>query len=326
MAYHNTSGQAASKADFHGKLKAFLVDTCGWTIYDDRMTDASPYFVAYSAGESGKEDIYLQFLSNSTDRLPVKVMFGWNSATHAAVKIVDDSNNSYISVKDSTTFLYWIFADLDRMVVVTRVGTSYYIHYSGLIKRFWSDKVAISQGAANLGSNVRIQVDDASIFTPGVYYLIKDGANIQRAQVTAVDTASTPDAITVASLTTGFASGSKIGEDPQPVMVSANTMAAGSISTKLAGWDGNYFQHQVNMIAPASSVTAYTDPEDRYGLVVMWPIQLLAGTGSDLRGEMKEFFSVGLGAGLAEDTITVGQQTYRIFGNSGQNWYAVRES
>lgn len=326
MAYHSTSGQAANKAEFHALLKTFLTETCGWTLYDDQMAAASPYFVAYSAGESGKEDIYLEFLSSSTDRLTVKVMFGWNNTTHAAIKPVDDSNNAYMSVKDSVSFLYWIFADLDRLVVVTRVGTMYYTYYCGLIKRFWSDKVAISQGAVSAGSNVQIPVDDASIFTPGQYYLIKDNANIQRAQITAVDTSSSPKTITVASLTTGFALGAKIGEDPQPVMVGHNGMSAGSFATKLAGWDGNYYAHEYNIILSPASLTSYTDPEDRYGLVILWPIQLMAYTGSDIRGEFKEFFSVGVGAGLAEDIITVGQQTYRIFGNSGGNWYAVRES
>lgn len=290
------------------------------------MTDASPYFVVYSTGESGKEDIYLQFLSSSTDRLTVKVMFGWNNTTHTAIKIADDSNNSYMNVKDSTSFLYWIYADLDRLVVATRVGTTYYLHYSGVIKRFWSDKIAISQGAVASGSNVQISVDDASIFTPGLNYLIKDNANIQRALISAVNTASTPNTVTIASLTTGFASGAKIGEDPQAVMVSHNSMSTGWASTKLAGWDGNTYAHQLNFIMPNASLASYTDPEDRYGLVIMWPIQLTAYSGSDLRGELKECFGVGVAAGLAEDIITVGQETYRIFGNSGANWFAVRES
>jgi hypothetical protein len=42
--------------------------------------------------------------------------------------------------------------------------------------------------------------------------------------VTAVDTASTPNTVTLANLVNTYAAGAKIGEDPQPVIVGRNQM------------------------------------------------------------------------------------------------------
>lgn len=284
MAYHSTSGTAASTADLLAKLKDFLVTTCGWTLHDDGSAQTEPYYVLKSVGESEMEDIYIQFIndSSSTDLITVRGYLYWNATTHTGVKGAYYSAATVITTKDSTSFLYWLYADLDHLFAVTKISTTYYGHYSGIIKRYWSGAVAITQAAASAGSSIIVQVNDASIFTVGSYYIIKDDANIERVQITAVDTASTPNAITIATLVAAYASGAKIGEDPQPVIIGRNTMPGPFYAlNKYNGWAST--SGQSGTCAAASGGFAnYSDPDVRYGKVVMFP-WLVAMTASGIR-------------------------------------------
>jgi len=69
MAYHSTSGTATNTADLLTKLKDFLVTTCGWTLHDDGSATAEPYYVLKSVGESGNEDIYIQFINDTASTM-----------------------------------------------------------------------------------------------------------------------------------------------------------------------------------------------------------------------------------------------------------------
>ena len=148
MAYHSTTGTAASSADFLVKLKDFLVTTCGWTLHDDGSATAAPYYVLRSCGESGVEDIYLQLINDSgTDRISVHAFLYWDAAAHTGAKEAYSSANTYLRTVDASPFLYWFYADLDHFFVVTKVVATYYGQYSGIIKRFWSGAIALTPGA-----------------------------------------------------------------------------------------------------------------------------------------------------------------------------------
>ncbi len=55
-------------------------------------------------------------------------------------------------MEDSADFIFWLFADLDHVFVVTKLVSTYYGHYSGLLKRFWSGAVALSTAPAEDGT------------------------------------------------------------------------------------------------------------------------------------------------------------------------------
>ena len=319
MAYHSTSGTAANTADFLIKLKDFLVTTCGWTLHDDQMGQAQPYFVTKSSGESGNEDIYMQFCNDTNvDIIAVKGCLYWNATTHAAVKDAFYPAGTCITTKDSGAFLYWFYGDMDHVFVVTKIVATYYGHYSGIIKRFWSDKIAITQGGANAGSNVVVQVDDASFVTVNKRYIIKDNANIERVLVTAKDTSATPNTVTIAVLANPYTVGAKMGEDPQPVIVSKNNMPSAFYAVnRWDGWASTTGQSGTCGAANAS-FSGYCDPDLRYGVVVMFPwlVAMTAGNNDELRGELIEIYSVGPGAGDSEDVIDLGTSTYRMFNMS----------
>ena len=153
MAYHSTSGTASNTADFLVRLKDFLVGTVGWTLRDDRSGDAEPSYVLASAGESGAEDIFLRFVNDAAaDRIAVRAYLYWDAATHAGVKEAFNTSYTYIKTVDASAFLYWFYADRDHVFIVTKIAAVYYGHYCGLLKRFWSGAVAVTQSAASPGS------------------------------------------------------------------------------------------------------------------------------------------------------------------------------
>lgn len=328
MAYHSISGTANSTADLLIKLKDFLVTTCGWTLHDDGSGLADPYYVLKSAGESGMEDIYIQFINDaSSDCISVKGYLYWNPDTHTGVKVVFSSGTTVITTRDSAQFLYWLYGDLDHVCVVTKITATYYLNYSGIIKRYWSGAVALIQEAVTAGSNVVIQVNDASIFTAGGYYIIKDDANIERVQVIAKDTGPTPNTITIATLAAAYAGGAKIGEDPQPVIISRNNMPGNFYG--LNRWNGySSATGQPGNCGVASGGFANSaDPDARSGLVTMFPwLVAMTGTGNEeLRGELIEVYSIGSGAGDSEDVLDLGAATYKMFNLSGGGWCAIKE-
>lgn len=329
MAYKSTSGVASNTADMLVKLKDFLTGDCGWTLHDDQMAAAQAYFVAYSTGESGREDIYLQFINdNFVNKISVIGALYWNNVTHTAVKPMSYPDSTAFATSDTAPFNYWIFASLDRVFIVTRFGTSYFAHYSGAIKRFWSDEIAVTQAGVSAGNNVTVAVNDASVLSPGKSYMIKDNANIARVQVTGTDTASTPNMVTIASLATGYSTGAKIGEDPQPVIVGTGGLPGVYLLNRHDGYSGSG-SHPANAREFSGYQTGITDPDCRYRLVAMFPIFVLSETGGyeELRGELSEVFSIGPGAGVSEDVIDLGTATYKIFYIVGgpNTWIAVRE-
>src|SRR5690606_3666664 len=171
MAYHSTSGTASNTADFLVRLKDFLVGTVGWTLRDDRSGDAEPSYVLASPGESGAEDIFLRFANDTpADRIAVRAYLYWDAATHTGVKEAFHTSYTYIKTVDASAFLYWFYADMDHVFIVTKIAAVYYGHYCGLLKRFWSGAVAGTQAASSPGSGDTIQVIDTHSVWAAVTY------------------------------------------------------------------------------------------------------------------------------------------------------------
>ena len=329
MAYQSIQGTASGRLDLLNKIKDFLVTTVGWTLHDDQSADARPYYVFKSTGESGAEDIYLRFqIGQSSGRLEVAAFQYWDNTTQTAVNEGFSSSYNYIRAEDTADFIYWLYADLDHVFVVSKIVSTYYGHYSGSIKRFWSSAVAITQTAIVNGSAVVAQVNDASIFTPNQHYIIKDDANIERIKITAIDTVATPNTVTIETLVSDYAAGAKIGEDPQPVITGYYNMPSTFYAVnKFDGWTSASGQRG-RCGAAHGNLQSDTDPEQRYGTTILFP-WLVSMNGADsyqeLRGELIEIYATG-GANVAsEDTVEIGSDSYRVFNLSGGGWCAIKE-
>jgi hypothetical protein len=251
----------------------------------------------------------------------------WDAVTHAGVKEAFHNSYSYIKTVDASAFLYWIYADKDHVFIVTKIVATYYGQYSGLIKRFWSGAAAVTQAAAGPGADITVQVNDASLFTVGLSYIIIDDTGIERVQVTAIDTISVPNTVTLANLVNAYAVGAKIGEDPQPVVV-GHYQSPGSFYAlnKFDGWASAAGQAGSCGAAHGNFHTA-ANPDQRYGLVTMFPWLVAHTTAAykELRGELIEVYAIGSGAADSEDVLTLSGISYKIFNLSGPGWCAVKE-
>jgi len=322
MAYVSTTGIAANTAELYTALKTFLTTTAGWTLHDD-VAQTNPYFVAYSPGESGRERIYLRYYDISTaNQLCVAAFQYWNATTHAGVHGATngDTSNPFIITSDTASFIYWIYADLDHVIIVTKIVSTYYIQYSGIIDRLWSSSIATSQASIAAGSNVVVPVDDASIFTVGRKYVIIDNANVELATVSAVDTGATPDTVTFATVTKSYSSGAQIGEDPRPVGSWRCDSIAGFFINGVAGWSSTSGQYYVS--ERIQTTMSYADPDARFGLTLLIPFPVICQTAGaqETRGSLTGVYAVGGDNTASEDTITVGSDTYTVFKT---NWWGA---
>ncbi len=329
MAYFSTQGTASGRLDLLNRIKDFLVTTVGWSLHDDQFADARPYYVFKSVGESGAEDIYLRFqIGTSSGRIEVSAYQYWDNATQTGVHEGFSSSYTYLRADNSADFIYWLYADLDHVFLVSKIVSTYYGHYSGSIKRFWSSAIGITQAEIINGSAVVLPVNDASIFTPDLHYIIKDDANIERVKITAIDTGTTPNTVTIEALANDYSAGAKIGEDPQPVITGYYNMPSTFYAVnKFDGWSSASGQ-KGRCGAAHGNLQADSDPEQRYGTTILFP-WLVSMNGStsyhELRGELIEIYSTGGGNVASEDTIEIDADSFRVFNLSGGGWCAIKE-
>lgn len=338
MAYCSTSGLADNTMHFLTIIKNFLVTTGGWTLVMDNTggSPSTPTVALKSNGENGKEDVYISFnRPNPANAKLVACVHNYHDGISAPVTIGNYSY-TYVGAVDGGTFLYWIFSSLDRVVLVTKIGTSYNPIYAGLYKRFWSDKYAVTLAPVMQGTNPVIPVDDASIFAPDTRYILRDNTGFEKALISAIDVNANPDTITIASLTRAFGTGAKIGEDPQPLCVSQSN--ALSYFSTLYRCDGTVPTDLGSAYGAGGKCEAWntgvgaSQMEKRYSKATLWPIMFSQRdtTLQDIKGELIETYSISSDIGASEDIIQMGSVTYKIFQcvvfNSGGVYMAVRAS
>jgi len=329
MAYHSTSGIADNTADFFSEFRSFVVSTVGWTDLAEDLGAANPFLYINSAGESGKETINLLFdkFTANADKICVRMALWWNPGTSTPILPAGTTGYNYIATKDAATFPYWIFGDLDHIVVVVRIGTDYRGFYFGIPKRYWSSNMAITQADVSAGSDVVVPVDDASYFTPGLYYQIINQDKFERMQITAVDTVATPNTITIASLANAYVSGARVGEDVIPVTMSRGDTALTQLHTasRYTGWTTSV----IDLSVAGSAGSAYSSSANdcRYNLIGIFPYWAYCGTTghTEIRGQLIEVYEVSTAWGVAEDVIDAGGGvTYKYF-YIGTKGFAIRE-
>lgn len=329
MAYHSTSGIADNTTDFFSKFRSFIVSTVGWTVLAEDLGATNPFLYISSTGESGKETIYLLFdkFTSTADKVCVRNALWWNPGTSTPIQPAGGVSYNYIATNDTTTFPYWIYADLDHIVFVTRIGTSYNAYYFGTIKRYWSSNMAITQADVSAGTNVVVQVDDASYFKAGLYYQIINRDKFERMQVTAIDTGASPNTITIASLANSYLAGARVGEDVIPVMISRSDTQLTQMYTasRYNGWNTSL----MDIMVAGSAGGAYSSSANdcRYNLIGVFPYWVYCGNSGhmEIRGQLTEVYETSTGWGVSEDVLDAGNGvTYKFF-YIGSRGFAIRE-
>ena len=180
MAYKNLVSQScADKKEWFCRMRDFICKRngtydysttgIGWTLFDSNyaVDENNPaiadWFVIYSPGEDGKQDLYFQvaWLSGG---IRIQGYLTWNPATNAGGVLYGPSVAVLnITLAETGVYVLWLYGDLNNFTAINRplVGdyrgntfgilTPVYDHQTG--------EVVICSSALSAGSDVSITVD-----------------------------------------------------------------------------------------------------------------------------------------------------------------------
>lgn len=327
MPYRTINGTAANTADLMATLQAHLVTTVGWTLHDQESDGSDHSAVFTSPGENGRESICLFIQRTSTtNRLYTRAYQSWDNETHQGFYAAYQTSYTYIRTSE-TPFLYWMYADLNHWFVVTKIGSTYYGHYAGIIQRNWSDDVAITQAPISTGDDQTLQVDEAGFLEEGHDYFLADHREFERVTVTSVNTSVAPHQVTLASVPRAFATGARLGEDPLPNIVSRYDAPGTFYACNHSGNYSSASSQTGSCESVDSAVLGWSNSDGRFGLTTLYPIFAgHSGSGTaENRGQLINIFKIGPNNVDSEDTIRQGDATYRVFNLQGAGFCAVLE-
>jgi hypothetical protein len=240
-----------------------------------------------------------------------------------------------IRITEGATNTYWAFADKDRIVLVIKNASGNYNYiYTGLYQSYLDTTSATLVNAGSIGDS-DIEVSDSSIFAVGRKYLIVDSTGTSSI-VTGVDMSTRNMApsqlitvlgisgnhLIITALENDYAAGSKVAEDPLPLMVRVHSQElAQTLNNISLDRDNDYTDppFQVYRLRPLvdSTITQAGDTNERSDENLLFPIILynvgLSGiVGNEARGQMKNVYAIGT-ALASEAEVDVGSDQYIVF-------------
>jgi hypothetical protein len=248
----------------------------------------------------------------------------WDAAAHTGNDVSPAYPASTVQIKtvDASSFLYWFFGDLDAIHVVTKISTTYYLGFFGIMDSIWSHDYAITANSETAGSDVVVEVDDTAIFTVDQYYgmINKNNAtgSYEKVRCKAIDPGVS---ITLYTMANNHPAGAILGEDPYPNAVGLD-IAAFSLYT--IRYDGGLIT--THTVSSWTGLLSYADPDVRQGLIWIMPIGYLSTAGPDLRGFVRHAYGTGDSTLANEDTITVGSEVYKFFTLASTMRVAIRQA
>lgn len=273
----------------------------------------------------------------------------WLQYAHSNSPNIFDLHNHLagrIRVSESATNTYWAFADKDRVVFVVKNDWGEYEYgYAGKF-RSYSNPLTNGQLLKTVrGGSTAIEVSNPEFFEIGRTYMIVDTTGQNSAVVTS-DFSGTSKRLAasetftvlvndgsgtmiITELLSDYFAGSKVGEDPVPVMVrSAGSDKALTFDTiNLVDNDGYTdpsWQYYRLMPTISDTVADSTDPSIRSGEIFLYGISVVNEgdnySGKEARGELIGVHAGGVGI-ASETEVPVGSKTYIAFdiADSGQN-------
>lgn len=205
----------------------------GWTLHDSSYAAdednpaVNDWFVIYSPGENGKEDLYFRF-KWVLNYISVNGFLFWNQSTNTGVHQYSSANNFYLT-EDSSNPELSIYGDLDSVIFTETIIQTYdYLSFCGkLIKNIYDNTIATSADAVASGTDVSIAVDAVpSSWTVGRKIYIRDDANIK---IITIKTIS--GSVVTADIPVAFSAGCKLqGDIGYAVTNQSNSFSSYSIA------------------------------------------------------------------------------------------------
>lgn len=223
MAYANLINQnCTSKAEFFKRIRDFICKRngsydysttgIGWTLYDsfyavdENNPQLNDWFVVYSPGESGRENMYCLIKWNSTNAIDVIPYLYWNTTTNVGVGIYGFPGNYWIIADNATTLNLWIYGDLNQIALGDFTNVNDYALVFGKIQSLYeTETIGYSTSSVTSGSNkvITVDIDLPSDWTVGNKVFIWDIANIELTTITDVNITNKTITVTLANSYTG---------------------------------------------------------------------------------------------------------------------------
>ena len=228
MAYKNLIGIAcADRGEVFKRLRDFVckrngsydysLTGIGWTLFDSFYTtdqntiSINDWFVVYSPGESGNEDLYFRvtFVSNY---LKIEGFLYWDAVANVGVQQYNTLANWYMT--DALAPVLWVYGDLDFVLPVHRESTTssnFYVTPFGKAISLYNDVVATSAAALPAAAGVIIDVGTVPVgagWVVGKKLFIRDTAKIDIITITAVSATTV-----TADLAFSYLAGAKLSAD-----------------------------------------------------------------------------------------------------------------
>lgn len=339
MSYKNLVGIAcANKAEVFKRFRDFIckrngsydysVDGVGWTLVDssyavDQHTPSTnDWFVIYSAGESGDDDLYFK-CTYVSDYIKIDGYLYWNSTTHAGVTVYGNVNNW--NIPNAAVPILWIYADLDSVFAISRttdVSADYMcVMFGKTTNTLYSQDVVVSANPLTSGADRVIDVGTVPAdWWVGQRVYIRDTVNIALITITA----KTATTIT-ATLATNYLAGAKLSADLGYFCSKSNAPFGSNVIAMLANHSGTLNDNISAVIPTIVTVLGNPDPLNSEHIVV--PYILGAASPDGYLGEIRNIYSrnsAGMTAGNVYTYRTDGS-TYRAFSIYSGVTLVVRE-
>lgn len=259
-----------------------------------------------------------------------------SSLSAGAASSVHDHLCNRAKVTEFSTNTYWAFADKDHLVVVVKDSSGKYTYiYSGLFDTYSDKRIASTISVSLAGSNA-IEVDKPEMFKIGQLYTIVETTGLYGETVTGLNketrkflpseaftvTGIHGQSIMTSALANSYGIGSKVGEDPLPLMVRVHGMEKAQTVNNINLIDPSSskdppFQTYKLMPSVGTSVTQAVDIEDRsLGTFVVGILLVQSGNtglvGKEIRGQLKNVYACGT-ALANEAEVAIGPETYIVF-------------
>lgn len=287
MSYANIVNiSCADKVEFFCRLRDFICKRngtydysatgIGWTHWDssyavDEDNPASgDYFVIFSPGESGDDDLYIK-ITWTTGALKCQFYQSWDPSTHAGSTAINTADN--LTLADTGSLILYVYGNLDFCFIVNYLTTDGRVCYFGKGDPFYDDQtgeICTCSSSLTAGSDVSITVDAVpENWAVGSEFFIRtthtnntSTVKIEKATIkTLVGNTITADLIN------SYTAGSKL-TDSYPICVQSSTAGFASFVAFITHY-GNFLNEALTL-GSLTSFDSYIDPdyyEDRIALM-----------------------------------------------------------
>lgn len=179
MSYKNlVNYPAVDKKEYFCRIRDFIcarngtydysTSGIGWTLLDSSYAvdednpQINDWFVIYSQGEDGKQDLYFK-LTWVNEYFSFHGYLAWDEVAHVGSTIRYGTITNVVTASESDDYPMWVYGDLNsvQFFMTTGVGLYYGCHFGRFLPMYehMNGETAICSSALTAGSDVSITLD-----------------------------------------------------------------------------------------------------------------------------------------------------------------------